>query len=136
MNEYIQFFFSGTLVYPTIFRLRLFPAFSDAWFAQNKFLTELNSPISGVHFSFATIFQYLDFVPFGSYTKLKLSYRYSLQWCKPFVDIFFYLREIRKQTLGNLLKNSSNFEQRERKYDNTWGGGGRARGMKSLQKHF
>ena len=29
----------------------------------------------------------------------------------------------------------SNFEQRERKYANTWGGGGRARGQNSLQKH-
>ena len=55
---------------------------------------------------------------------------------KPFVDIFFHLREKRKQTLGNIKKNSSNFEQRERKYANTWGSGGRARGHKSLQKQF
>ena len=34
------------------------------------------------------------------------------------------------------LKKGSNSEQRDRKYANTWGGGGRARGQKSLQKHF
>ena len=38
--------------------------------------------------------------------------------------------------MGIIQKNSSNFEQRERKYANTWGGGSRARGQKSLQKHF
>ena len=46
-----------------------------------------------------------------------------------------HLREMSKQTLGNIKKNKSNFEQRERKYANTWGGGGRARGQNSLQKH-
>ena len=39
-----------------------------------------------------------------------------------------------KQTLGNIKKRST-FEQRERKYATTWGGGGRARGQNSLQKH-
>ena len=52
------------------------------------------------------------------------------------LSIFFHPREISKQILGNIKKNSSNFEQRERKYANTWGGGGCARGQKSLQKHF
>ena len=33
----------------------------------------------------------------------------------------FHLRETRKQTLGT-FKKSSNFEQRERKYANTWSG--------------
>ena len=104
MAEYNQFIFSGTLVHSNIFRLRLIWAFSDAWFARNKFLTELNSPISGVHFPVTSIFQYLKFVRFRSYSKLKLSYRCSLQWWKPFVDIFFHLREISKQTLGNIKK--------------------------------
>ena len=72
-------FISGTLVHPNIFRLGLIRAFFDAWFAQNKFLTELNSAIFGVHFSFATNFQYLKFVRFRSYSKLKLSYGGSLQ---------------------------------------------------------
>ena len=135
MAEYNQFIFSGTLVHSNIFRLRLIRAFSDAWFAQNKFLTELNLVISGVHFSVTTIFQYLKFVRLCSYSKLKLSYGCSLQWWKPFVDIFFHLREISKQTLGNIKKNRSNFEQRERKYANTWGGGGRARGQNSFQNH-
>ena len=104
MAEYNQFIFSGTLVHSNIFRLRLIRAFSDAWFAQNKFLTELNLVISGVHFSVTTIFHYLKFVRFCSYSKLKLSYGCSLQWCKPFVDIFFHLREMSKQTLGNITK--------------------------------
>ena len=38
--------------------------------------------------------------------------------------------------IGEHLKKGSNFEQRERKYADTWGGGGRARGQKSHQKHF
>ena len=135
MTECNQSFFSGTLVYSNIFSLGLIRGFLDAWCALNKLLTELNSPISGVHFSFATIFQHLTFVRHCSYSKLKFSHGSNLQWWKPFVDMFFHLREIRKQTLVNIKKNSSNFEQRERKYANTWGGGGRARGQKSLQKH-
>ena len=103
MTEYNQFILSGTLVHPNIFRW-LFGAFSDAWFAQNKFLTEHNSPISAVHSSFPTIFQYLNFVRFRSYSKRKLSYGFSLQWWKPFVDIFFHIREISKQTLWNIKK--------------------------------
>ena len=135
MTEYNRFIFSETLAHPNTFRLGLFQAFPVAWFAQNKFLTALILPISGVHFSFATIFQYLNFVRFRSYSKLKFSYRYSLQWWKPFVDILFHLWELSKQTLGNIKKSRSNFEQRERKYANTWGGGGRARGQQSLQNH-
>ena len=104
MAEYNQFIFPGTLVHPNIFRLGLFRAFSDAWFAQNQFLTELNSPISGVHFSFATVFQILNFVRFRSYSKLKFSRGRSLQWWQLFVDIFFHLWEISKQTLGNIKK--------------------------------
>ena len=71
---------SGTLVHPNIFRLSLIRAFPDAWFTQNKFLTELNLAFSGVHFPVTTIFHYLKFVRFRSYSKLKLSYRCSLQW--------------------------------------------------------
>ena len=99
--------FSGTLVHLNIFRLKLFRAFFDAWFAQNEVLTELNSPISGLHFSFATLFQYLSSVQFGWYSKLKLSYRFSLQWWKPFVNIFFHLWGIGKQTLGNIEKKTA-----------------------------
>ena len=138
MTEYNPFFFSGTLVCSVIFRLRLIRALVEAveaWFAQNEFLTELTLAISAVYFSFATIFQYLNIVQFRSYSKLKFFHECSLQWWKPFVNIFFHLREINKQTLGNIRKNSSNFEQRERKYANTLGGGGRARGPNSLQKH-
>ena len=104
MTEYNRFIFSGTLVHPNIFRFRFFWAFSDAWFARKKILTELNSPISGVHFSFATIFQYLNFGRFRSYSKLKFLYRCSLQWWKLFVDVFFHLWGIRKQTLWNIKK--------------------------------
>ena len=104
MAEYNRFIFSGAFVHSNIFRLRLIRAFFDAWFTQSKFLTELNLAISGVHFSFATIFQYLKFVRFCSYSKLKLLYGCILQCWKPFVDIFFHLREISKQTLGNIKK--------------------------------
>ena len=51
MTKNNQFIFSGALGHPNIFRLRLFRAFSDAKVAQNKFLTELISPISAAHFS-------------------------------------------------------------------------------------
>ena len=71
MAEYNRFIFSGTLVRSNIFRLRLKRAISDTWFAQNKFSTQVNLAISGVHFLFA-IFQYLKFVRFRSYSKLKL----------------------------------------------------------------
>ena len=107
MAEYNQFILSVTFLYSNSFRLRLIRAFFEAWFAQNKFLTELSSPISGVHFPFTSIFQYLKFVRFRSYSKLKLSRRCRLQWRKPFVDIFlqfFHFREIGKQTLGNIKK--------------------------------
>ena len=104
MAKYNQFIFSGTLFHSNIFRLRLIWVFSDAWFTQNKILTEVNLAISGVHFSVTTIFQYVKFVRFCSYSKIKLSYGCSLQWWKPFVDIFFHLREISKQTLGNIKK--------------------------------
>ena len=104
MAEDNHLIFSGALVNSNIFRLRLTRAFSDAWFAQNKFLTEVNLAISGVHFSFATSFQYLKFVRFCFYSKLKFSCRYSFQRWKQFVDIFFHLREISKQTLGNIKK--------------------------------
>ena len=104
MTQYNHFIFSGTLVHSNIIRLRLIWAFWDAWFARNKFLTELNSPISGVHFSFASIFQYFNFVRFRSFSKLNFFYKFSLQWWKPFVDIFFHLWEISKQTLGNIKK--------------------------------
>ena len=80
MTDYYRFNLSGTLVRSNFFRLRLVRDCSDAWFAENKFLTELNLAISGVHFSFATIFQYLKFVRFCSYYKLKLPYGCSLQW--------------------------------------------------------
>ena len=104
MTEYNQFTFSRTLVHSNIFRLGLFRAFSVVALAQNKFLTELNSPVSAVHFSFATKFQYLNFVRFCSYSKLKFSHGCSLQWSRRFVDIFFLLREKRKQTLRNIKK--------------------------------
>ena len=106
MTENIRLIFSRTLVHPNIFRSRLFRVFFDAWFLDNKFPTELISPISELHFLFATIFQYFSFIQFPptSYSKHKVSYGCSLQWWKPFVDIFFHLWEIRKQALGNIKK--------------------------------
>ena len=78
MADYNKSISSGTLVHLNIVRLRLIRAFFDAWFTQNKFLTELNLAIPAVHFSFTTIFQNLTFVRFRSYSKLKLSYGCNL----------------------------------------------------------
>ena len=98
MIEYIQFIFYGTLVRLNVLRLEVFRTLFDAWLTQNESLTELNSPISVVHFPFATIFQNLNFVRLCSFCKLKFSYRCSLQSRELSVDILFHLWEIRKQT--------------------------------------
>ena len=71
---------------------------------RTKLLTEVNSSHSGVHISFATFFQDFNFVRFCSCSKLKLSYGCSVRSLKLFVDVFFHLREISKQTLGNIKK--------------------------------
>ena len=42
----------------------------------------------------------------------------------------------KEENIGEHLKKGSSFEQRERKYANMWGGDGRARCQKTLQKHF
>ena len=42
----------------------------------------------------------------------------------------------RDGNIGNYLKKGSIFGYRERKYANTWGGGGCAHGQESLQDHF
>ena len=136
MTDYNHFIFSGTLVFPNIFLLRLLWVFCDAWFAQNIFLTELNSPFFAVHFSFAAIFQIFHFVRFRSYSKLKFPCGCSLQRRKSFVDIFFSFLRNKEANFRDHLKISSNFEQRERKYGPTQGGGGRVCGLKSVQKHF
>ena len=104
MTEYNRFIFSGTLVQLNIFQLRLIRASADAWFAQTKSLNELSSPFPAVYFSFATIFQYLSFVRFRSYSKLRFFLECNLQSSKSFVDIFFRFWEISKQTLGNIKK--------------------------------
>ena len=80
MTEYNQFIFSGTLVHLNSFRLGLIRTLFDVWFAQKKFLTELNLPISGVHFSFATIFQYINLVRFRSYSNFKGPSKSTSQW--------------------------------------------------------
>ena len=60
MTEYNQFIFSGTLVHSNIFRLRLIRAIFDAWFTQNKFLTELNLAISECTFRLLQFFNILN----------------------------------------------------------------------------
>ena len=55
---------------------------------------------------------------------------------KTFCRYLFSSSRNKEANTRDHLKNGSNFEKRERKYANTWGGGGRARGQKSLQKHF
>ena len=132
MTKHYQFIFSGRLVHPNIFRLRLFGVFSERWFTPKNFLTELTSPISGVHFSFATIFQYLNFAH-----NPNLSFPMGVVYNSENRLSIFYLSLRNKQAnIGNIKKNRSNFEQRERKYANTWGGRSRARCQKSLQKNF
>ena len=59
MTEYNRVIFSGTLIHANIFRLELLQAYFDTWSTQDKFLTELNSPISDSTFLFATIFNIL-----------------------------------------------------------------------------
>ena len=80
MTQYIRFIFSVTLIHANIFRLGLLQPFFDTWFTQDNIFTELNSAIYAVHFSFATFFQYPNFVRFCSHSELKLSHRGSLQW--------------------------------------------------------
>ena len=92
------------MFHPNIFRLWLNGAFFVAWFTQNKLLTELIATISAVHFSFATVFHYLHFVQFWSYSKLNLSHRCNLKGWKLFVAIFLLLWEMGEQTLGTLWK--------------------------------
>ena len=41
----------------------------------------------------------------------------------------------KQANIGEHQKNRYNFEQRERKYAETWSGGGRARGQNSFQNH-
>ena len=53
-----------------------------------------------------------------------------------FLSISFLIFEKKGNKHLGPFKKSSNFEQRESKYANTWGGRGRVRGQKSLQKHF
>ena len=101
-TEYNQFIFYGTLVHLNIFRLGLSRAFFDAWFIQNIYLTELNSPISAVYFSFATIFHYFSFISFCSFSKLKICHECNFHGRELFVDINFHLLEIWLQTLGTI----------------------------------
>ena len=57
------------------------------------FLTELNSTISAVHISFATLFHHLNFVRLCSNFEPKPSHAINLKWWKSFVDAFFHLWE-------------------------------------------
>ena len=62
MSEYIQFIFSGKLVQSKVFCLRVLRASSVAWFTQNKFLTELISPVSSLHMPYFAHISNLDFI--------------------------------------------------------------------------
>ena len=53
---------------------------------------------------------------------------------KTFSRYLFSSSGIRDANIEEYFKKGSNFEQQERKYANTWGSGGRARGHKSLSK--
>ena len=52
------------------------------------------------------------------------------------LSIYFSSARKKEANIGDHLKKGSNFEQRDREDAKTWGGGGLARGQKSLQKHF
>ena len=52
------------------------------------------------------------------------------------LSICFLSLRNKEVNIGEPLKKGFNFEQRERKYANTWGCGGRVCGQKSLQSHF
>ena len=125
---------SGTVVHPNFFRLRLIPAFSIAWFTQNIILTEHNSQISAVQYSqqFGTIFHYISSarIPNSSFFIEVVAMVKTVCW------YLLYSSRNREANIGDHLEKGSNFEQRERKYANTLGVGGHARGQKSLQKHF
>ena len=103
MTGYIRFNFTETLVHSNIFRLRLLRAFYDAWFAQNKLLTELNSPISAVYFRLQQFFNILISSDFAHI--LTLSFPMDVvTMVKTVCGYLFHLREIRKQTLGTFKK--------------------------------
>ena len=51
------------------------------------------------------------------------------------LSISFFIFEKQASKHWGTLKKQVYFEQRERKYANTWGGGGRARGQNSFQNH-
>ena len=109
-------------------------AFSDAWFGKIEFLTELKSPKSAVHFSLQQFLKNLISSNFAHFPNLGFPMdavnngNYRL--------LIFFSSEKIHCILWGLIKKGSNFGKRERKYANAWGGGGRARGQKSLQKHF
>ena len=77
--------------------------FFEALFSQNRFLTELVSPTSAVHFSFQQFFT-PNFLPFCSLSNFKFSFGCSFQWWELLVDIFLHLWEIGMQILGTTLK--------------------------------
>ena len=52
------------------------------------------------------------------------------------LSISFFIFEKKGSKHWGSYEKGSNFEQRERKYANTWGGGGRARSQNSLRNHF
>ena len=102
MTEYNQFMFLRTLVCLNIDRLGLLQAFSVACFPENKFLTELNSSISAVQFSFTTTFHYLIFLRFRLYFKHRFFHKTISQWWKQFLDIFFHLGALGMETVETI----------------------------------
>ena len=103
MAEYNQFIFSGTLVHPNIFRLRLIRAFLMRGLLRINF--QLNSVwlFLGYTFRLLQFFNILNSSDFAHIPNLSFmdvvhngENRFSIS--------FFHLREISKQTLGNIKK--------------------------------
>ena len=129
-SEYRQIIFSEALVHFNIFCWRLFQAFSVGWFAPKYFSTKVNSPVSALHFLFATIFHCLfhTFVHIPNWN-FPINVVYSGE---NRLSISFFIVEESGCTLWVVLISDFFLGTRDRKYANTWGGGGRARGQKSF----
>ena len=106
MTEYNRSISSGTLALPNIFRLRLLRAFSDAWFAQKEFLTEVNLAFRQCTFRLSQFFNFsiLNLSHFAHIPNLSFPINVDYNGENRLLISFFHLREISKQTLGNIKK--------------------------------
>ena len=135
MSEYYQFIFPGKLFHPNSFRFRLIRAFFYVWFFENKF--QLNSVHQFLQCTFR-LQQSFTILSSSNFALIpNLSFLADLVYNgENRLSISFFIFEKYDANIGDHLRKGSNFEQRERIYTNTWGGGGRARGQKLLENHL